>query len=121
MTARKTMFALAAGLVALSLGVGEGRAGQISLPAALSSLEVAGNYAIVAGNLKFSDFTYVTTPLGSPPPSTDVTVREFNQAPGEPGITFNGIFHADAGKSVDYAITYTVTALSGTISDAYVS
>jgi hypothetical protein len=120
MTRRKILFSLAAGLVALSLGGFEARAGQITLPTSLLTLETAGNFAVVQG-LRFSGFSYSTSPLGSPPPASDVTVNSFTGIPGEPGISFNGAFHADAGKTVDYAITYTVTALAGSISDAYLS
>jgi PEP-CTERM motif len=118
---RRFVFGLAAGLIALSLGAFQAQAGQVNLPSALTPLEVAGNYAVVGG-LTFSNFTYVTTPVGSPPTSDNVTVSSFTSIPGETGISFNGIFGAAAGQTVDYAITYMVKAAPGTmITDAYLS
>ena len=118
---KRFVFGLVAGLVAMSLGAFEAQAGQVTLPSALSTLETAGNYAVVNG-LTFSTFTYVTTPLGSPPAASDVTVSSFTSVPGEAGISFNGIFGAAAGQTVDYAITYMVAAAPGTmISDAFLS
>ena len=59
-------------------------------------------------------------PSGSPPPASGVTVSPFSIT-GETGITFNAPFFAAAGTNVDYAISYTVTALSGSITNAYLS
>jgi len=118
----KRSFFLTLAAVALvwgSMGV-EAHAGQLPFPAVLSDLETAGNYVIV-GNLEFSNFTYTATPAGSPPAATGVTVNPFTSIPGETGITLNAGFFAAAGTTVDYAISYQVTALSGTITDAYLS
>jgi hypothetical protein len=72
--------------------------------------------------LQFSNFTYIATPLGSPPQAKDITVSQFPGPPaGEPGLTFNGVFTAAANTTVDYAFTYKVTALSGQIIDAFLS
>jgi hypothetical protein len=118
---KRLFFGMAAGLLALSLGTMETRGGPIPLPSALPPLEVPGNFAIVA-NLKFSDFTYVTAPLGSPPPDSGVTVSAFTSVPGEPGITFSGAFAAAAGQTVDYKIGYMVTTTDGSLfTDALLS
>ncbi len=118
---RRILLGLAAGLLAFSLGAWEARAGQVSLPSTLATLEVAGNYAVV-GNFTFSGFTYVPTPLDSPPATDAVTVNAFTSVPDERGITFNGAFVAGPGQTVDYAIQYMVTAAPGThIDDAYLS
>jgi len=132
MTARKAMLALAAGLVALSVGVGEVRAGGIvPLPATLDNFLVPpaanlGNFAIV-GNLEFYDFTYTPTnvvPGGPPPPpaASSVVVSPFTAVAGETGITFTGGFFAPANTIYDYAITYKVTTTDGSlITDGYQS
>jgi hypothetical protein len=119
---KRLLFGMAAGLLALSLGAIDARAGQITLPSALPPLEVAGNFAIVGG-LKFSNFTYLATPLGSPPPDSAVTVSAFTSIPAEQGITFNAAFTAGAGQTVDYAITYQVTLTNpnADFTDAYLS
>jgi len=107
----------------LALGGLNARAGavQIFLPSALPPLEINGNYAIV-GDLKFDNFTYSPSPAGSPPAASAVTVNSFLSIPGEPGISFNGVFTAAANTSVDYAITYDVTTTDGKpITDAYLS
>jgi hypothetical protein len=111
----------------------QAQAGQISLPTTLDNLlsgpppvpPPTGPYAIVSVNgcvLEFSNFTYIATPLGSPPTAHDITVSQFPGPPaGEPGLTFNGVFTAAANTTVDYAFTYQVTALSGKIVDAFLS
>jgi len=120
MTRRFLILSFAVGLLAL---VGQNvRAGTVPLPNSLATLEIAGNNAIV-GNLEFSDFSYIPSnvvPGGPAPPPTaaNVTVSPFSIL-GETGITFTGGFFAPAGSIYDYAISYHVTALSGTITDAY--
>ncbi|MGC8643089.1 MAG: PEP-CTERM sorting domain-containing protein [Isosphaeraceae bacterium] len=121
---RRLLFFVAAGVAAMCLGTFEARAGQITLPASLSTLTGAGNYAVV-GNLTFSSFSDVITAnpaAPSPTPDSAISVAPFTALPGETGISFNGVFTAAAGQTVDYAIQYTVTAAVGTsISDAYLS
>jgi len=118
MTRRFLISSLAVGL--LALGGLNAQASQINLPTTLATLETPGNFAIV-DNLEFSNFEYVATPPGSPPLASGVTVSPFQTIPGETGITFKGGFFAAAGTIVDYAFTYKVTALSGTITDAYLA
>jgi hypothetical protein len=115
---------LVAGML-LGLSALEARAGQIPLPTALSNLigppPPGGPYAIV-GNLEFSNFTYTQT-TGAPPAAAGVTVNPFSLAgpPAETGLQFVGSFNAAAGTTQDWAITYKVTALTGTITDAYLA
>jgi len=115
MTRRFLISSLAVGL--LALGGLNAQASNVPLPQTLAALE--GN-STIQGNLEFSNFTYTATPLGSPPPASGVTVSPFSIT-GETGITFNAPFFAAAGTTVDYAISYTVTALSGSITNAYLS
>ena len=90
MTRRFLSFSLAAGLLALSLGAVDARAGQIPLPTTLDQLLPAGNFAVVGPEPDtFSNFTYSTSPVGSPPAAAGITVKEFH-AGIENGITFNG-------------------------------
>jgi|PeaSoiMetatran63_FD_contig_101_27469_length_1419_multi_21_in_0_out_0_1 hypothetical protein len=130
MTRRFLILCFAVGL--LALGGLNAQAGQISLPATLDNFvpppatnnapPPGGNYAIVGGNLEFSEFTYSATSSagGTPPPApSGVTVAAFTSVPGETGIVFSGGFHAPVNTMVDYSITFQVTALSGSITDAY--
>jgi hypothetical protein len=108
-------------LVLTALGGTNAQAGPIPLPSTLPPLEVPGNFAVV-NNLKFSDFTYTATPLGSPPLDSGITVSEFHSVPGNPGITFSAGFAAAAQHTVDYKIGYRVDTFDGTqISAAYLS
>jgi hypothetical protein len=118
MTRRFLIASFAVGLLALS-GL-NAQAGTIPLPSTLAALE--GNSAIV-GNLEFSNFSYTATPAGTPPAASGVTVNDLTPpVAGLTGLTFNAPFFAAAGTTVDYAISYTVTVLSGTpITDAYLS
>jgi len=113
MTRRFVFFTLAAGLLALSLGSADARAGQISLPTTLDQLLPAGSYAVVGPEPDtFSTFSYSTSPVNSAPAAGDITVREF-AAGIENGLTFSGNFSAAAGTTVDYSIIYYVTAPQG--------
>ena len=122
MTRRFLSFTLAAGLLALSLGSVDARAGQIPLPTTLDQLLPAGNFAVVGPEPDtFSNFTYSTSPVGSPPAAAGITVNEFH-AGIENGLTFSGAFFAAPGTTVDYAISYVVTAPPGfLITDATLS
>jgi PEP-CTERM motif len=113
MTRRFLIFSFAAGL--LALGGLNAQAGQIPLPTDLGTLSTPGNFTAVptpSGNLTFSDLTYSASPIVSPPAVGDVTVKNFS-AGIENGLTFSGAFFAPAGATVDYAITYLVTAPPG--------
>jgi len=126
MTRRFLFLALAAGLLTVSLGSLEARAGQIPLPTKLDQLLTGtGNFALVGPEPdRFSDFTFSASAI---PPSTpvlvpsQVTVSEFH-AGIENGITLSGAMFAPAGTIVDYAITYLVAAPAGlSIFDATLS
>ena len=117
MTRRLLFIALAAGLFSVTLGSLSARAGQIPLPTTLDQLLPAGNFAVLSAPPsseadKFSDFTYSTSPVGSPPDASGVTVSQFHLG-NEDGITFSGAFFAAPGAVVDYALGYTVTAPAG--------
>jgi hypothetical protein len=130
MTRRLRFSGLVVGVLALTMGGLDARAGQISLPTTLDQLLPAGNYAVLSvppSNEadKFSDFGYTTSPVGSPPTAADITVSQFHATlagASEDGLQFRGAFFAAAGTTVDYAITYTVTAPPGyLISDAFLA
>jgi hypothetical protein len=98
----------------LALGGMNARAG--SLPTTLDTLLVPGS-SVTSGGLTFSGFGYDVVPLGTPPTANDINV--LSSATSGPGLLFHGIFAADPGTTVDYLLTYTVTAPVGTkISDA---
>ncbi len=115
MTRRFLSFTLAAGLLALSLGGTESRAGSIDLGS------LVGGATLSEDGLTFSNFTYTPTPTGSPPLASGVQVTTILSG-GEIGLEFAGGFHALAGQTVDYLITYQVTAAAGvSINDAMLS
>lgn len=110
---------LVAGLVALSVSSGGARANPIALPTTLDQLAVppaaAGNYVVNSTGLTFSSFTFSVSAI---PPSTPVLdasgVNVTNFAAGsESGLEFSGAMFAPAGTTVDYKISYIVTAAPG--------
>jgi len=109
---------LAAGLVALSLGGLEARAGQINLPTTLDTLLPSGTFTEVVGaeTLTFSNFTYTSSsapPAGSPgPPASGITVSPFAFG-NETGLNFGGTITAAAGFTVNLQISFLVTAPVG--------
>jgi hypothetical protein len=116
MTKRFLSFTLAAGLLALSLGPVNARAGQITLPTTLDQLLPAGNFAVVGPEPDtYSDFTF--SPTASPSGTLKLAASAFNVSEfhlgGENGLMFSGAMFAPAGAIVDYAITYVVTAPAG--------
>ena len=127
MTRRFLSFTLAAGLLALSLGSVNARAGQITLtpPTTLDQLLPAGNFAVVGPEPDtYTKFTFGASalPSGTPVlPASEINVSEFHLG-GENGITFGGAMFAPPGTIVDYAISYVVTAPAGSqIFDAALS
>jgi len=121
---KRTLFmTLAVGVLFWGLGALEARAGQIPLPTTLDQLLIPGNYAVTGLEPDtYSNFTYSTSPVGSPPAPADVTVKPFGPFGNESGITLSGGFFAAAGTTVDYAISFNVTAPSGSlINDATLS
>ena len=116
MTRRFLSFTLAAGLLALSLGPVNARAGQIPLPTTLDQLLPAGNFAVVGPEPDtYTKFTFGASalPSGTPVlPASKINVSEFHLG-GENGITFGGAMFAPPGTIVDYAISYVVTAPAG--------
>lgn len=123
MTKRLLFPALAAGLLILSLGSMNAHAGQIPLPTTLDQLLPAGNFVVLSAPPAteaetFSNFTYSTSPVGSPPTAANVTVAQFNLG-NENGLAFSGAFFAPAGSIIDYKLSYVVTAPAGfVINDA---
>jgi hypothetical protein len=120
MKRRSLFLAIAVAVMVAGFGAHDARAAQIPLPTTLDQLLIPGNFAVVT-DLTFADFSYLSSPLGSPPDAADVNVTELN-AGIENGISFQGAFFAEAGTVVDYQISYTVTAPAGvTILDALLS
>lgn len=90
------------------------QAGQlIKLPTTLDQLIIPGNYTVTGTEPDtFSNFSYSMSPVNTAPTAADVTVSAFS-AGKENGITFSGAFFAPANTTVDYTITYQVTAPKG--------
>jgi hypothetical protein len=113
---RRSLFqALAAGLVIVGFSALEARAGFVALPTTLDTLLPAGSFTTVAAPNEtdtFSNFSYTTSPVGSPPTAANISVKAFNAGP-EAGLTFSGAFNAAAGTTIDYSFGYTVTAPTG--------
>jgi hypothetical protein len=122
MQKRSLFLALAAGVVIWGFGALDARAAGVlvPLPSQLNQFVDAtgssnGNFTTVAAPNEtetFSGFTYSTSPVGSPPAAADITLREFH-AGNEAGLTWSGAFNAAAGTTVDYSISYVVTAPKG--------
>jgi hypothetical protein len=115
---------VAAAVLVWGFGALEARAGFIPLPSALDVLTTAGNFTTVQNVNEvetFSQFSYSTSPVGTPPTAANVTVSAFQNG-NESGLTFSGAFFAAANTTVDYRIQYVVTAPAGfLINDALLS
>jgi len=141
MTRRFVFFTLVAGLLALSLGSVDARAGQIVLPTTLDMLLPAsgpppgGLYATVGTTspvIELYNFEYTasamggaTVPLASSFHVSGSTLDSggFALPPGEVGVQFSSLpLSVTAGQSVDVTLSYSVTALNGAqISDVYLA
>jgi len=126
MQKRSLFLALAAGMVLWGFGALEARAGSTTLaaligpPATTFTVQEAGAPTGVLDT--YSNFAYSTSPTGSPPAAVDINVSTFGPFGSESGITFSGAFLAQAGTTVDYFISYEVTAPKGfLITDALLS
>ena len=132
MQKRSLFLALAAGALIWGFGALDARAsGVVPLPTNLGSFvnpdgSSNGNWTTVQqpGELDtFSNFSYSTDPVGAPPTAGNITVSAF-LPPNSPesGLTFSGGFNALPGQTVDYALSYVVTAPPGhLITDAVLS
>jgi hypothetical protein len=121
---RRTLFTtLAVGVLFWGFGALEARAGIIPLPTTLDQLLIPGNTVVTGLEPDtYSNFTYSTSPVGSPPAAADVTIKAFGPFGTESGITISGAFFAPAGMTIDYALSFNVTAPKGeVISDATLS
>jgi len=119
---------LTAGVFLWGFGALEARAGTIGLPTTLDQLLIAGNSTTVpevgTGGLvdTYSNFSYSSSPVGTPPLATGITVTQFGPFGVESGLAFSGAFFAPANTTVDYTISYVVTAPVGfTFHDALLS
>jgi len=122
MKKRTLLLTLAATVLVWGFGALEARAAQVILPAPLSSLLADANFAVVGPEPDtYSNFTFSASAIPSTTPVLDATainVAEFH-AGIENGLEFSGAFFAPAGTTVDYKISYVVTAPAGfTIFDA---
>jgi len=123
MKRRSLFLAIATAVLVAGLGALDAKAGPVPLPTTLDQLLVPG--ATVVTGLEpdtYSNFAYSPTPMGSPPTAANVSVTAFGPVGNESGITFGGAFAAAPGATVDYAISYTITAPAGSvINDALLS
>jgi hypothetical protein len=127
MNRRSLFLAIAAAVIIGGVGTLDARAGSfVGLPATLDNFVGGnfGNYTTVAGTNEtetFSNFSYSVSPVGSPPTAANVTLNPYVVGP-ETGITISGAFFAPAGQTIDYAISYLVTAPAGhLLTDAVLS
>jgi hypothetical protein len=118
MNRRSLFFAIAAAVIIGSVGTLDARAGIfVPLPNTLDQFVGTnfGNFTTVAGTNEtdtFSNFTYSVSPVGTPPTAANVTLNPYSVGP-ETGIAISGAFFANPGQTVDYAISYLVTAPAG--------
>jgi len=131
MMKRSLFRTIAAGALLWGYGALEARAGFIPLPSHLDQFvkpdgSSNGNFTTVQQPNEldtFSKFSYSTDPVGSPPAAANITLNAF-LPPGSPesGLVFKGGFHALPGTTVDYSLSYVVTAPAGSlIHDAVLS
>jgi PEP-CTERM motif len=129
---RSSLFlALALAVLVAEVVAHDARAGNIPLQTALSSFvnpdgSSNGNFTTVQGPNEvdtFSSFTYSTDPVSSPPAAANITVQAYlPPSSPESGLTFSGDFSAAPGMTVDYALSFLVTAPVGDlITDAVLS
>jgi len=117
------VLALGAGILFWGLGALETRAANVPLPTTLDQLLITGNTATVAASNETDTYSAFTYAVSSVPPGTtlapsQITVAAFPPPSGgalESGLTFSGAINAPAGTTVDYAISYTVTAPTGSL------
>jgi hypothetical protein len=132
MQKRSLSLALTAGVLLWGFGALEALAGSlVPLPAHLDQFVNAngssnGNFTTVQQPNEldtFSNFSYSTDPVGSPPTAANIALSAF-LPPGsnESGLEFKGGFNAMAGMTVDYSLSYIVAAPAGSlINDAVLS
>jgi hypothetical protein len=131
MMKRSLFRTIAAGALLWGFGALEARAGSVPLPSQLDQFVKAdgssnGNFTTVQQPNEldtFSNFSYSTDPVGSPPIAANINVSAFlPPLSSESGLEFRGGFNAMAGTTVDYALSYIVTASAGSlIHDAVLS
>lgn len=118
MTRRSLFFTLAAGLLALSLGGTETRAGGLTLADLLvpgATIEVKGS----GFDFLFSGFSYFPTGYMPAPAAVDVSTVFFN---GSAGLEFSGAFGTPVGTPPsDALLSYTVTSELGKITDVQIT
>jgi PEP-CTERM motif len=110
---RRFLFGLAAGLLALSLGGIEARAGYVKDPN-LEDLMTGAASLPTIGGLTFSNFSYETASPSMPTAANISVVPDTN---GMVGLQFQGAFLAPPSGTADAAITYTVSGPSAIIND----
>jgi hypothetical protein len=131
MQRRSLRFVLTAGVLLWGFSALEARAGLIPLPASLDNFlnpdgSSNGNFTTVQQPNEldtFTKFSYSTDPVGSPPSAANITVSAFLPPNSiESGLTFKGGFNALPGMTVDYSLSYIVSApLGAKIFDAVLS
>jgi hypothetical protein len=126
MKRRSLFLAIATGVLVAGFSAVDARAGgQIPLPTTLDQLLGTGNFFVTGSEPDtYSSFTYSPTPAGSPPTPANISITAFGPVgvPSESGITIGGAFAAGIGATVDYKISYLITAPTGSvINDALLS
>lgn len=125
MKKRVLFLTLTASVLLWGCGALEARAGFVPLPTTLDQLIPAGNFTTVQSSNEidtFSNFAYSTSPAGTPPSASGITVTAFSPMANESGLAFSGALFAPAGMTVDYTLQFTVSAPAGfRINDAFLT
>jgi len=125
MKKRALFLTLTAGALLWGFGALEARAGFVPLPTTLDQLLPSGMFTTVQNSNEvdtFSNFSYSTSPTGTPPSAADVTVIAFSPTANESGLAFSGAFFAPAGMTVDYTLHFNVSAPAGfVVNDAFLT
>jgi len=116
MNRRCLFLAITLAVIVAGVGASDSCAGSVPLPTTLDKLLPTDSFATVAGSNEtdtYSQFRFSASviPPGTPTvDASEVTVSAFGLGKKESGLEFSAAMFAPAGTTVDYSISYVVTA-----------
>jgi PEP-CTERM motif len=119
MNRRSFFLAITLAVIVAAVGARATRAEFVPLPTTLDQLLPTGNFTTVAGSNEtdtFSQFAFSSSVIPSSTPAlsaSQVTVSAFGLGTPESGVEFSGAMVAPANTTVDYKISFVVTAAAG--------
>jgi hypothetical protein len=125
---KRSLFLAIACVALTGVAARNASAGFVPLPSTLDQFVGSSNGSnfttVTASNETdtFSNFSYTTSPIGTPPTPANISMQAYLPGQIESGITFSGNFFAAAGTTVDYHLQFFVTAgAGGLLNDASLS